>query len=244
MKKTLVFALLAIAAISSADLSISIGIRETGATGAWGSNGGTGGGIEWVNLDGQTLVTDGTWQTFTFNFQSDLLTAFAGSTANGAYDGTTGTLEHIRIVNTGGHTEAMTLWIDDIMTTEPTGAMTTWGDFESFSAGDEAVFQEAGFSGSTAGNVLAGSTSAVDDTVSASGLNSSRQDFQFVDGTTSRWIRLTTFNTPNQPNPLIDFSDGSSLSFKMRSADPVPEPATMTILGLGALVAAARKRRK
>jgi hypothetical protein len=67
-------------------LNISIGVRETffngGPQGPIGSNGGTTGGIEWINLDGQTLVLDGTWQLFSFFFIFDPVTAFAGVSAN------------------------------------------------------------------------------------------------------------------------------------------------------------------
>ena len=75
-------AMLAFSAVAAnAQLAISIGIRETEAGGGTvgvpiGGNGGSAGGIEFVNLDGQTLPLDGNFHTFTFNFQNDPLTAF------------------------------------------------------------------------------------------------------------------------------------------------------------------------
>ena len=85
-------------------LDISIGIRETGYAGGpavpIGANGGSSGGIEFINLDGQPFVADGTWQQFTFTPTTDTLTAFAGASANSVLDGTYGVFEHIRIRST------------------------------------------------------------------------------------------------------------------------------------------------
>ena len=56
-------------------VQISIGVRETGFAGgsftAIGGDGGVSGGIEWINMDGQFLTLDGTWQQFTFNLTTD-----------------------------------------------------------------------------------------------------------------------------------------------------------------------------
>ena len=242
MRKILVIAAVATCASAFAQLEISIGIRETGTTEPIGGNGGTSGGIEWINLDGQTLNLDGTWQTFTFNFGTDSVTAFAGATADGALTGTKGTLEHIRIRNAGGIDQAITVWVDDVTNTEATGNSVNFGDFENFVAGDEVMFQEPGFSGSTSGNIVTGSSAGVDDTMAATGNNSYRADFTFVDGDPTRWVRWTTFGANNLLNPAIDFSQGNSLSFSMKG-EAVPEPATMTLLGLGALAAFRRKKR-
>lgn len=243
MRKTLFLALVVASAAAHAQLSISLGIRETGTSAAIGANGGTSGGIEWVNLDGQTLNLDGTWQQFTFNFGTDALTAFAGASANGALDGTKGTIEHIRIRNTGGIDQAITVWLDDVTNTEATGNSVNFGDFESYAAGQEVMFQDPGFSGSTSANIVAGSTAGVDDTMAATGNNSYRADFTFVDNSTTRWVRWTTFGATNLPNPTIDFSQGNSVSFMMKG-EAVPEPATMTLIGAGLAGWALRRKKK
>jgi hypothetical protein len=243
MRKTALLVVLAVAGAANAQMAISIGIRETGTTAGIGANGGTANGIEWVNLDGQTLNFDGTWQTFTFNFQNDPLTGFAGTTANGLYDGTRGVLENIRIRNTGGMTGAQTIWLDSITSTDATGSSTLFGGFEGHASGTEVMFQEPSFSGSTASNVAAGSTAGVDNSVFDTGSASYKLDFEFVDNVNTRWIRLTTNSTAIQPNPTIDFANGSSLTFRMKAGDPVPEPMTMIGLGLGA-AALLRKKRK
>jgi len=242
MRKTLLFGMLAMAGISQAQLAISIGIRETGSTGPIGSNGGTSNGIEFVNVDGQTLVMDGTWQTFTFTFQTDPLTAFAGTTANNLYDGTRGVLEHIRIRNTGGVTSPITIWLDDITNTTAAGGPTNFGAFEGYGDNQEVMFQEPSFSGSTVANLVAGSTAGVDNAVAFSGTGSYRANFQFVDATDTRWVRWTTFGTATLPNPIIDFAPGSTLTFKMRT-EAIPEPATMAALGLGAATLLRRRRK-
>lgn len=215
---------LGMATTASAQLSISIGVRETAAGGGSftniGGDGGASGGIEWVNLDGQTLTLDGTWQQFTFNLTSDPITAFAGSTANGVLDGGYGTLEHVRILNSGGIADPIELWIDDI-TDLVTGGATTFGDFEGYADGAEVVFQEPTFSGSTSSHVMSGATAGVDNYV-ASRTASDGIAFQFVDGTTTRWVRLTTFNATNVPNPLIRFDQGSVLTFWMRGGKAQP----------------------
>ncbi len=207
-------------------VQISIGIRETEAGGgsafsAIGGNGGASGGIEWVNLDGQSLVLDGTWQQFTFNITTDTLTGFAGTTANNVLEGTYGTLEHIRVLNGSGVTDPMSLWVDDVTNTTNSGGPTVFGDFEGFADGDEVMFQEPTFSGSTSGNIVAGATSGVDNLV-ASRSASCRFDLQFIDNTATRWVRLTSFSATNIPNPQIRFDDGSVITFWMRGGDCQP----------------------
>lgn len=252
--KRLFCAALALATVGSAaaQLQISIGIRETGAAGGpfngIGGNGGSSGGIEWVNLDGQTLVMDGTWQQFSFSILTDPLSPFAGTTANGVLDGAYGVLEHIRIRNTNGHTEELRVWIDDVANTiTPVGGgpvTTTFGDFEGFAPGTEVIFQEPRFSGSTSGNLLTvPNTTLVVNNVAHNGTNSDLANFQFVDGTNTRWVRLTTFNTPNLPNPGIRFDQQSVVSFWMRG-QVVPEPASMIALGIGAAAVLLRRKRR
>ncbi len=213
----------------AAQLEISLGVRETGAAGgsftAIGDNGGFSGAIEWVNLDGQTLNLDGTWQTFTFNFATDTLTGFTG---NGAVDGDFGTLEHIRIRNTGGVAGNIALWIDDIVNTTDAGASTV-ADFESTADGAEDVFQEPSFSGSTGGNVLTGSdSSGVTSAIANSGSKSFRCDWEYTDTTDTRWVRLTTFQTPNTPNPLIRFDMNSVITIAIRGLNCDPGSATVS----------------
>lgn len=221
---------LALTSFASAQVQISLGIRETGAGGGTftniGDNGGSLGGIEWVDLDNQQLVLDGTWQQFTFDLSTATLTAFAGSTANAVLDGDYGTIEHIRIRNANGITEPIQIWIDDIENTiTPLGGSPTAvsvEDFEGYVAGTEVVFQEPGFSGSTAANILPGGTSGIDNMV-ASRTPSQRIEFQFVDNTATRWVRLTTFNSTNKPNPLIRFDQSSVVSFWMRGGECQPD---------------------
>lgn len=241
MRTTLALAFLAVAGIAGAQtLSISFGTRETGTSAAIGGNGGTSGSIEWIDMDTQTLLLDDTWQVFRFDMDAVPVTAFTG---NGVLDGAAGTLEHIRIRNTGGVFGPLSLWIDDVTDTIDTGAV-NFGTFEGYSAGDEVMFQEPNFSGSTSGNLLAGGTTGVDTTVARTGDNSLAVNFEFVDTATTRWLRLTSFNATNQPNSAIRYDQNSVVSFWMKGAAPIPEPASVIALGLGASALLARRRRK
>lgn len=217
------FLAVALAAAASAQdtVKISLGIRETAAgSGTFtniGDNGGSSGGIEWVNRDGQTLKLDGTWQQFTFTLATDPLIAFAGTTANGMLDGAFGVIEHIRILNDTGITEPMAIWIDDVANTLTGPVTTTFGTFENYPQGTEVMFQEPSFSGSTSANLVAGSTAGVDNFFTGR-MAVYKTRFQFVDNTPTRWLRLTTFNATNQPNPLIRFDQGSVVTFWLKGA--------------------------
>lgn len=229
-----VCATIAVADIPS--LQISLAIRETGTAAGIGENGGTAGGIEFVNLDGQTLYLDGTWQQFSWHLPTATLTAFAGATANGILEGSAGVIEHLRIRSTGG-AGPFTLWMDDIANSyrpSPVVPPTTvnFGSFEGYADGAEVIFQEPSFSGSTSGNVLPGSVSGVDNTVAYTGNASYKVEYGFVDADPSRWVRLTTFNTPNLPNPTIYFDRDSTVTMWIKG---VPEPTSLLLLGLGAL---------
>lgn len=232
--------LLALALPASASLQISLGVRETAAGGGpevpIGGNAGSAGGIEWINQDGQTVPFDGQWHLYTWEFGVDPVTPFAGGTANGILEGAYGSLEHLRFLNDTGVTDPITIWIDLVVNTIAPGPVTVQ-NFEGFAAGAEVMFQEPSFSGSTSGNVLPGGTSLVDDTMAYEGIASYRVDWTFVDGDPTRWLRLTTFNTPNGPNPLIRFDQGSQVSMYVKA---IPEPASALLLVLGAL--AVRRR--
>jgi hypothetical protein len=253
IKTTIVLALavgiLAARPLPAAELLISIGIRETGGTGPAFANGGTTGGIEWVNRDGQSLVTDGTWQQFVFTPSTDALTAFAGTTANSILEGGMewSVFEHVRILNVEGITAPVRLWIDDITNTTAEGAA-IFG-FEGAAAGAESVFQEPAFSGSTSANVLAGSSSLVSASDAFMGSQSNEINFQFVDDDPSRWIRLTTFGTPDTLNPLIrvrEATGGATTVSFYAKAVVVPEPTTAVLAWTGGalLLLLTRTRRR
>lgn len=248
-KLSSVAGILVLAGVASAQLQISIGLRETaaggGTVGTIGANGGTAGGIEWVNVDAQTLVMDGTWQQFTFNLSSATFSAFAGGTANGTLDGAYGVIEHIRVRNILGIGAPIKLWIDDVNNniTPPGGAATDnfIGTFEGYADGAEVMFQEPGFSGSTSGNIdITTDAAGVDNTTAHSGSASYKFDFQFTNLAPTSWVRLTSFNATNLPNPVVRFDQNSQISFWAKA---VPEPASMTALALGAAVLLRRRRK-
>jgi hypothetical protein len=211
-------------------LAISLGVRETGTSANIGENGGTANGIEWINRDGLSLVADGTWQNFTWNFGTDPVQAFAGGTANGVLDGTRGVLEHLRINNSVGTFDTFTVWIDNI--TQNVGGteytIQNWEGAPVLAPGplvqQDITFQEPRFSGSTNTNLNTAFNAAhTTDETAAEGLNSYRLQFEFVDNSTTRWIRLTTFNAAVGANPTIDFSPGSTLSMSLRAVT-TPSP--------------------
>lgn len=219
----------------ASSLKVSLGIRETNSQVAIFDNGGTANGIEWVNLDGQTLNADGTWQLFTFTPAVDSLTAFAGGTANGALEPNhdSATIEHIRLLNDQGITQPIRVWIDDVTNTVAAGAVVE--SFESAALGSETMFQEPNFSGSTSPNLVAGGTSAVSDSMAFSGSQSVQVDMQFVDSDPTRWVRLTTFSAANLPNPKVRIVEpgapAPTISFYAK-AQVIPEPASFALLGL------------
>jgi hypothetical protein len=229
-----------------ANLQISIGLRETminvPGTIPIGGNGGTIGGIEWANLDGQTLTLDNTWQQFSFNLSTATYNAFVGG--NGVLEGAGGVLEHIRVRNSGGHTAPLTLWIDSVQVVfdlpgPPPPQTTVFGSFEGFASNTQVMFIEPGFSGSTSAFLApAPDFAGVDNSVAHDGSASYRTEFAFINSATTNWLRLTTFNADNSPNPAIPFA-AATVSFWMKG---VPEPATLSLLGL-ALVRGSRRRR-
>ena len=228
----------------AANFKISLGIREVNGTGPAFANGGASGGIEWVNLDGQNLAIDGTWQKFTFTPTTDTLTLFAGATANGTLDTDWVTLEHIRILNSDGITTPVILRLDDIANTTSTGSVIQ--SFETSTTGTEVIFQEPTFSGSTSSSLVpAASSSLVTESAAFTGVKSNEIKFQFVNATPTNWIRLTSNATPTGLNPFMlarQTGFAPTISFYAQ-AFLVPEPTT-AILGLLSLGLLGTQRRR
>jgi hypothetical protein len=137
------------------------------------------------------------------------------------------------------------IYIDDVIQTW-SGGTTVIADFENYAVnGADVLFRYPGFSGSTSGNILAGSTAEVTDEMAQSGTQSYRTEFEFIDDAATRWLRLTTNNTANIPNPAVWFvEDGftPTISFSLKA---VPEPSTFILFSLaigGAFVLWRRQR--
>src|SRR5262245_18869927 len=187
--------------------SITIGVRETGTSAAIGDDGGTTGGIEWVNLDGQSIIADGLWHQYTWNFGTDPVTSFSGG--NGVLSSATmkGTLEHIRILNSGGNSGgAINLRIDDIVNTvggtppTVTGFETVDG-FNTMLTSSQPMFREPIFSNTTLANLSTGLNSTLVSTTAHTGSQSVAARWSFVpSGSTTQWLRLSTSNATVMPN--------------------------------------------
>ncbi len=212
--------------VAAQSLTVSMGVRETNSGAAIGDNGGFNDGIEFVDLDNPetTLDLDGSWQTISWDLANAPLTAFAGTTADGAWSpdvSGNGTLEHLRFLNAEGITAPIQLYIDDLMFTPTGGSPVVVNDFESFFVDELAVFRRPAVSGSTAANLVEFANggpdiSAVTDLEAQSGTQSLDVQFQFIDDTPTNWLRLTTFDSGGaallDPNSAIPFDGVFSVS--------------------------------
>jgi hypothetical protein len=219
-------------------IAVSIGVRETGSMAALGQDGGTDGGIEWVDRDANVISLDGSWQQVSFNLSNAQLLAFAGITANSMWDGTRGVLDHLRLRNTDGLTGPLRLYIDDLTLTGPGQPNFTDG-WEGPALGAEHIFRDPGFSGSTMANLLGTGSSAVSAAMARTGAQSYEMNLQFVDNDPTRWARVQTWDTITGGNPTVDF--GGTVSFWIKG-EVVPAPGTGAMLMIAG-VAGLRRRR-
>ncbi len=90
---------------STPDFYLTLGVRETGTNADCGNNGGTSGGIEWIGATsaqpgpnapvGKLVNQKDQWITVSFNIRCEPVRGFAGATANGQLQGSTGTVEQL-----------------------------------------------------------------------------------------------------------------------------------------------------
>ncbi len=213
---------------------VSLGIRETLTSGPVGADGGTSGPIEWLGPKeklsgapmGKLVIPSSQWQTITFDPLTDPVLNF--NAGNNALDGAFGVLEHLAVAPArfgDGDPGSYKLYIDWVKNGD-----TVITDFESFDAGASVLLRQPSFSGTTSGNLRLPSPNeaVVDDTVSESGSKSLRVHFQFLDGAPARWVRLTTFNAANVPNPQVDLTQPISLRILLQ---PAPESGNLSLVG-------------
>lgn len=220
-------------------MAVSIGVRETGSAAALGQDGGTEGGVEWVDRDANIVSLDGTWQQVSFNLSNAQLLAFAGISANSMWDGTRGVLDHLRLRNTDGLTAPLRLFIDDLVLTGP-GQSNFNDGWEGVALGAEHIFRDPGFSGSTASNLVGTGSSAATAAMARTGAQSYEMNLQFVDNDPTRWARVQTWETITGGNPTVDF--GGTVSFWIKGS-VVPAPATGAMLVMAGAAGLWRRRR-
>ncbi len=224
--------------IGNGEVLIALGIRETGDTGPIGSPGSSTGEIEWIGAtttlngapQGVPVSVSDNWQTLTFDPLTDPVLGFTG---DGVITATRGTLEHIAIaVNAASASRSSGLYdifIDNVVNVGagPGGTDVVIEDFESNAVGDEVLFQEPTFSGSTAGHLTPlPSASEVSDLAGNPG-QSERLVWFFLDTTDQRWVRLTTASALNRPQPIIDLTRPIRFDILIGAATPQPCPGDL-----------------
>jgi len=204
-------------------LLLSLGVREVAVPEGGcviGTDGGTTGGIEWIGPSstvsgapqGKLLNPSTEWQTVTFDPASDPVLSF--NAGNGVLDGVCNVFEHLALVSTATNTGAYTVLIDNVKS-----GTTVVEDFESYLAGDAAMFNTPNYSGTTSANLLLPDPSIA--TVVAEG-DASNQSlkvvFQYKDEDARRWLRLVTSAVANRPNPIIDVTQPITMRVKFTGA--------------------------
>lgn len=202
------------AGVGNGDILIALGLRETGDAGAVGSPGSTTGSIEWLGVtsvissapQGVAISPANAWQTLVFNPSTDPVANFLG---NGILEGSRGVLEHIAVSVNGTSPNRSSgpyrLFIDNVMNVDAGGNLLIT-DFESVPLGAQGLLRQPSFSGSTAANLAAPpNSSAVVNSYGNPG-RALELNWFWRDTEPGRWLRLTTFNTPNIPNPIVDFT--------------------------------------
>jgi len=203
-------------------LFVCIGIRETNDTGPLGTPGGTTGQIEWVGASaivngapiGLAVPLQAGWQTLTFNpLDPNGIKAMPGGGGDNVITATRGVLEHLAVTvdpNSADRSSGRyVIFVDDVVNVGAGagGSDFVIADFESFNVGDEVLFQEPTYSGTTVGNLsYPPSASACTDAQAASGTKSELLTWFFRDTQSRRWARITTAGTPNLRQPIIDLT--------------------------------------
>ncbi len=220
--------------LGNGDVLVCVGVRETNDAGALGTTGGTTGDLEWIGATGQTggaplgeaRVPMNTWQTLEFDPLTDPILAFPGF-GSSTITATRGVFEHLAITvnNTSANrsTGGYDIYIDNVINVGAGagGVDFVIDDFETYTAGVEALFQEPGLSGSTAANLILPNPNI--SAVSAAEGNpgqSARLGFFFKDTGASRWVRLTTSGATNRSRPIIDLT--KPIRFDMLLAPAAP----------------------
>ncbi len=236
------------------DVYLCIGIRETATTAPIGGNGGTTGGIEWLGSTttgvptGKPVTPSNSWQTITFDPATDPVRAFAGAGADGNLSSANGmgALEHIALtVNATSPNRSVgtyVLYVDNIVNVGagPGGTDALVSDFEAVPNNtNEVMFRLPRFSGSTSANLedptvfsgIPNSSRSTD--VEGNPGQSVRLSWYFRDTAANRWVRLTTFNAPQLPNPAINLTKPIRFQYLLQQILPPAAPTIVSPLQQG-----------
>jgi hypothetical protein len=197
----------------SGDVLLSLLIRESGDAGPIGSQGTDTGEMEFIGADtngvggaplGIAISPTNGWQQVTFN--PAVLSPF-GSLGNGAITATRGVINSLAVTvnsaSAGRSSGSYRMYIDNVVNV---GAATITG-FEGYTTGDEVLFQEPTFSGSTSANLSSPpSSSSNSDVYNNGGTRSQLLTWFFRDTTAGRWARIASANVANLNYPIIDLT--------------------------------------
>ncbi len=100
----------------------------------------------------------------------------------------------------------------------PSCVPVTFADFEGYQPGDTAMFLFPRYSGSTAAHLaLSPNITEVANVSAFGGTRVLRAEWAFIDTQPQRWMRLTTADAPNIPNPAVDLTRPIRLRVRLNS---------------------------